>query len=71
VLCPSFNIVKIYNGKTLASYNSDAEIQTEQEAFDANPENNLVNDIGRLKLGRTYKLDKGGGIVELRNIVTQ
>ena len=71
VLCPSFNIVKIYNGKTLASYNSDAEIQAEQEAFDANPENNLVNDIGRLKLGRTYKLDKGGGIVELRTIVTQ
>lgn len=71
VLCPSFNIVKIYNGKTLSSFNSDSEIQAEQEVFDLNPENNLVNDIGRLRLGRTYKLQKGDGTIELRNIVTQ
>jgi hypothetical protein len=30
VLSPSYNIVKLYNGKTLDSFNSDAEIQAEQ-----------------------------------------
>lgn len=71
VLCPSFNIVKLYNEKTLSSFNSDDEILAEQAAFDAIPENNLVNDIGRVKLGRTYKLQKGDGSIELRTIVTQ
>jgi hypothetical protein len=71
VLCPSFGIVKLYNGKTLNSFDSDEQIQAEQEAFDALSESELVNDIGRLKLGRTYKLVKGDGSLELRNVVTQ
>ena len=71
VLCPSFGVVKLYNGKTLNSFDSDEQIQAEQEAFDALPESELVNDIGRLKLGRTYKLVKSDGSLELRNIVTQ
>ena len=71
VLCPSFNIVKLYNGKTLSSFDSDEQIQSEQETFDALEYNNLVNDIGRLKLGRTYKLLKNDGSLELRNVITQ
>lgn len=71
VLCPSFGVVKLYNGKTLNSFDSDEQIQAEQEAFDALPESELVNDIGRLKLGRTYKLVKSDGSLELRNVVTQ
>ena len=71
VLCPSFNVVKLYNEKTLSSFDSDEQIQAEQETFDALEYNNLVNDIGRLKLGRTYKLLKNDGSLELRNVVTQ
>ena len=71
VLCPSFNIVKLYNGKTLSSFDSDEQIQAEQETFNSLKYNNLVNDIGRLKLGRTYKLIKNDDSLELRNIVTQ
>ena len=71
VLCPSFGIVKLYNGKTLNNFDSDEQIQAEQEAFDALPESELVKDIGRLKLGRTYKLIKSDGSLELRNVITQ
>jgi len=35
------------------------------------PESELVNDIGRLRLGRTYKLVKSDGSLELRNVITQ
>ena len=71
VLCPSFGVVKLYNGKTLNSFDSDEQIQAEQEKFDALEYNELINDIGRLRLGRTYKLLKNDGSLELRNIVTQ
>lgn len=71
VLCPSFGVVKMYHNRTLNTYDSDEQIQAEQEVFDALPENELVNDIGRLKLGRTYKLKKEDGSIELRNVVTQ
>lgn len=71
VLCPSFGVVKLYNGKTLNSFDSDEQIQTEQRDFDSLEYNNLINDIGRLRLGRTYKLGKNDGTFELRNIVTQ
>ena len=71
VLCPSFGVVKLYNRKTLNSFDSDEQIQAEQEAFDALPESELINDIGRLRLGRTYKLIKNDGSLELRNVITQ
>lgn len=71
VLCPSFGVVKLYNGKTLNSFDSDKQIQAEQEKFDALEYNELIDDIGRLRLGRTYKLLKNDGSLELRNIVTQ
>ena len=71
VLCPSFNIVKLYNGKTLNSFDSDEQIQAEQRDFDALEYNNLVNDIGRLRLGRTYKIKDQFGNIVLANVNTQ
>lgn len=71
VLCPSFGVVKLYNNKTLNSFNNDEQIQAEQDDFDSIPENNLVNDIGRLKLGRTYKIIDDAGNVQLLNTRTQ
>ena len=44
VLCPSFNIVKIYNGKTYDSFENIQEIIKEQEEQDSNEEYNLVNN---------------------------
>ena len=71
VLCPSFGVVKLYNNKTLNSFDNDEQIQAEQEAFNSIPENNLVNDIGKLKLGRTYKIIDSAGNIQLLNARTQ
>lgn len=65
VLCPSFNIVKIYNGKTYDSFENVQEIIKEQEEQDSNEEYNLVNNTSKIKLGRTYRVVDGFGNEQL------
>ena len=65
VLCPSFNIVKIYNGKTYDSFENIQEIIKEQEEQDSNEEYNLVNNTSKIKLGRTYRVVDGFGNEQL------
>lgn len=68
ILCPSYGIVKVYNGKMYEDYLNDQEISNEQALQDENPQNNLINTPYKLKLGRTYKLTKKDGTVELKTL---
>lgn len=61
VLCPSYNIVKIYGNKTLSSFNSDKEIEKLQERYDTV---NLINNLSQIKTGRTYRVEDSSGNIQ-------
>lgn len=71
VLCPSYGIVKLYGDRTLSSFNDDSQIQALQTLRDNDETYELVNDPGRIQIGRTYKLKNLDGSVELRTLKTQ
>ena len=70
VLCPSFGIVKVYNGKMRENYLNDSEITKEQEEWNKNPLSELINRVSDIKLGRTYKVEYNDGTVVLKHIRT-
>lgn len=71
VLCPSYGIVKLYGDRTLSSFNDDSQIQALQTLRDNDEAYELINDPGRIQIGRTYKLKSFDGSVELRTLKTQ
>lgn len=71
VLCPSFNIMKLYNGRTLDSYKGKmSEIVAEQNRQDSLEKYELVNTPSKVQVGRTYKIIRSNGETTFRTIKT-
>lgn len=55
VLCPSFNIFKLYGDRKLESY-SEGELHENQLNLENNQENNISDKLSKVEIGRTYKI---------------
>lgn len=70
ILCPSFGIVKVYNGKMRENFLNDKAIDDEQKLWDANPASNLLSRPSEIKIGRTYKVTDRDGYQKLIHVNT-
>lgn len=78
VLCPTYNVRKIYGDKTLSAYNNDSEIIAEQDKQDREGKTLIwefnqfgtIDKLSNIKLGRHYLITKSDGSHELRHIRT-